>query len=307
MKIAILIPCYNAAGFLHKLFEGINAQTTAFDEIICYDDCSTDNTADIARQLGAKVITGKVNCGAAYARNRLIEATTCNWIHFHDADDLIHPEFVKVMSTHVENEQVQLLCNTRVYDLQDTEGRNWIISYSELKSSIDQVSYFLNNVGFASMGLYSKSALTQVSGFDQSLRGNEDPDLHIRLANAGFKIKCVDQFLVEKVEHPDSFSHQNWFRCMHDKLKCLQKYGILLPPKYFNILGEQAAILSNYFYRENDPALSLQARQLAYQMNVKRIKTSKFSSFISAMFGVTTYLWIYRRRMDIKKLTKKAF
>lgn len=306
MKIAILIPCYNVAGFLPRLFEGIKAQTIPFDEVICYDDCSTDNTADTARQLGAKVITGTINHGAAYARNRLIEAATCDWIHFHDADDLIDPQFVEIMRGHIANENIQLLCNTKVYELENPQN-NWTITYTDLQHTDDQIKYFLNNVGFASMGLYAKSALNKINGFDQSLRGNEDPDLHIRLANAGFKIKCVDHFLVEKIEHANSFSHQNWFRCMHDKLKCLQNYTVILPPQYFKILGEQAAILSNYFYRENDPALSLQARQLAYQMKAERINTSKFSNLVSTIFGVPTYLWVYRRRMDIKHLINKQF
>jgi glycosyltransferase involved in cell wall biosynthesis len=223
LKVAILIPCYNAARFLPRLFDGINAQTIPFTEVVCYDDNSTDSTIAIAKQLGAKVITSTVNNGAAYARNRLIEATNCDWIHFHDADDLIDPRFVEVMQAHIVDENTQLLCNTKVYELENRQN-NWTIIYTNLQDTDDQVNYFLNNVGFASMGLYSKSALNKINGFDESLRGNEDPDLHIRLTNAGFKIKSVDHFLVEKIEHADSFSHQNWFRCMHDKLKCLQKY-----------------------------------------------------------------------------------
>jgi glycosyltransferase involved in cell wall biosynthesis len=301
-RIAILIPCYNSALTLPELFDGINSQTVPFDEVICYDDFSSDNTASVAERLGAKVIKGIENKGPAFARNRLIEASTCKFIHFHDADDVIDERFVEVMKKHIVDENTQLLCNSFVYDRVERNVNLGNIVYDELIDSSDQIGYFLKNVGFASMGIYSKMALENIKGFNESLTGNEDPDLHVRLSIAGFPIKAVREFLVTKLEHSDSLSHRKWFQCLSDKFKCIEFYSTILDSKYFPILSNQSAELSNFFYREGDKSLSKSARKLAFKLDLNEMNNSRFSTFISTYFGVKFYLWLYRRRVDFKLL-----
>ncbi|KLT66632.1 glycosyltransferase family 2 protein [Pedobacter sp. BMA] len=299
MKIAILIPCYNSAEYLPELFTGIRKQSVPFDEIICYDDGSSDNTIEIAKSLGAKVISGKNNRGPAYARNRMIEASTSDFFHFHDSDDLIDEKFVEIMRNHLEDESVQLISNAYVLDRKDRSKNLGNITYQNLAEANDQLAYFLNHVGFASMGLYSKKALNKIGGFWEDLKGNEDPDLHIRLAENNYRIKNVDHFLVTKLEHSTSFSHQNWTQCLADKLKCIDAYAKRMHPQYHPVFALQAARLSNYFYRENHKTLSLQARKLSFSLGLHVIPDSKFSEILTSFFGVRFYLWLYRRRVDL--------
>ena len=297
-RIAILIPCYNSATFLPELFEGIHKQSIPFDEVICYDDKSTDNTVSVAKSLEAIVVEGIENKGPSFGRNRMIEVCTCDYIHFHDSDDLIDPKFVEKMLQQIENEETQLLCNSYVLARGDRNQNLGNISYDNLLAKEDQLAYFLENVGFASMGLYHKSALQKIGGFREDLKANEDPDLHIRLVLSGYTIKATKQFLVTKLEHQNSYSHQNWMMCMENKLICLETYFNSIPKKYLPIIGLQAATLSNYFYREHHPVLSKQARLLACKCGVKQLNTSTFAGFVSKYFGLSFYLWLYRRRVD---------
>jgi glycosyltransferase involved in cell wall biosynthesis len=92
-EIALLIPCYNVAARLPNLLRMALNQTVPFAEIICYDDCSQDATAEIASAAGARVIRGKENRGAAYARNRLLENASAKFVHFHDAGDELAPDY----------------------------------------------------------------------------------------------------------------------------------------------------------------------------------------------------------------------
>jgi glycosyltransferase involved in cell wall biosynthesis len=296
--IAILIPCYNSSTYLRELFEGIHKQTIPFDEVICYDDKSTDGTVAMAKSLGAIVIEGSENKGPSYGRNRMIATCSCDYIHFHDSDDLIDTTFVEEMLQQMENENTQLLCNSYVLDRENRKQNLGNIIYNNLEQSDDQLAYFLENVGFASMGLYHKKALQKIGGFREDLKANEDPDLHIRLVLNGFKIKPTKQFLVTKLEHKNSYSHQNWMMCMENKLICLETYFNSIPKKYLPIIGLQAATLSNYFYREHHAVLSKRARLLAYQCGVKQLNTSTFASFVSKYFGLAIYLWLYRKRID---------
>jgi glycosyltransferase involved in cell wall biosynthesis len=297
--ISILIPCYNAAKYLPDLFVGIKLQSIPFTEIICYDDCSTDRTIQIAESLGAIVIRGKENRGPAFARNRLIEVTTASWIHFHDADDLIDASFVETALKHIENDNVQFLFNTYVLDRETRSKNLGNIIYDDLNKTDDQITYFLDNVGFASMGLYSKKALVEIGGFREDIKGNEDPDLHVRLVNAGFKVKCISKYLVTKLEHDTSFSHQNWMRCLEDKLTCYESYLDSLDEKYYKTAGKHISWLGAYFYSKNKINAGKKALLLSKKTGVDTIDTSFFAKSFTRIFGLRLYYIFLQKRSGI--------
>src|SRR5437868_8324943 len=95
MRLAICIPARNAAATLPRLFTSIAAQTVAFDEVWLYDDESSDDTAAIAERFGASIVRSDRNTGPSHGKNVLAERTSCDWLHFHDADDALYPEFVE--------------------------------------------------------------------------------------------------------------------------------------------------------------------------------------------------------------------
>lgn len=300
-SLSILIPCYNSAKHLPKLFAGIGAQTVPFNEIICYDDGSTDDTIAVAEALGAKVIAGKENKGPAYARNRLIEAATTAWIHFHDSDDLISPDFVATVQqliSHGEaSDQACILSNMQVIDL-DGKNAESVVHYTQSEIEPDPIAYFLKHNGFAIIGCYPIKLLRQIGGFRQDIRGNEDPDLHVRLAIAGAKFSCTEKALVTNLTRSDSFSATNWAACLADRLTCFENYMQLLDKKYHYLIGEQAVILSNYFYREKMLDLSNRALQLVYRSQIKQVYGSTFAKYTSKLFGVRFYMWLSRKRID---------
>ncbi len=57
------------------------------EEVIVYDTGSTDNTLEIARSLGAKVIEGEWRGDFAWARNQALSACRGKWIVWIDADE----------------------------------------------------------------------------------------------------------------------------------------------------------------------------------------------------------------------------
>jgi glycosyltransferase involved in cell wall biosynthesis len=93
--ITLLVPCYNAAAFLPRLWETVRAQMRPFDELLCYDDASTDNTVAVARALGATVICGERNAGPAFARNDLRgrDAFAVPCVHYKANGTVVHPAF----------------------------------------------------------------------------------------------------------------------------------------------------------------------------------------------------------------------
>lgn len=59
------------------------------DEIIVVDDDSTDNTAQVSKELGARVFTRKLNSNFAAQRNYGLEKARGSWVLFIDADELV--------------------------------------------------------------------------------------------------------------------------------------------------------------------------------------------------------------------------
>lgn len=87
-KVVVVMPAYNAAETLEKTCQDIPQDSV--DEIILVDDCSSDNTADIARSLGIRTIVHEENRG--YGANQ----KTC----YREALDrgadiiiMIHPDY----------------------------------------------------------------------------------------------------------------------------------------------------------------------------------------------------------------------
>lgn len=57
MKFSLIIPTLNAARRLERLFQALNAQTRRPDQILVVDSSSEDGTPDLAKRLGAEVIS----------------------------------------------------------------------------------------------------------------------------------------------------------------------------------------------------------------------------------------------------------
>lgn len=91
MKISIVVPAFNEEKLLQATLERIKAAAQSFHqqkwelEIIVCDNNSTDRTAEIARDAGAKVVFEPIN-QIGRARNCGAAAATGDWLLFIDAD-----------------------------------------------------------------------------------------------------------------------------------------------------------------------------------------------------------------------------
>lgn len=87
-KISVLIIARNEERNIRECIE-----SCAFDkEVIVIDDFSTDKTADIARELGAKVVQRSLNGDWGAQKTFAIEQASCDWVFLIDADERCTPE-----------------------------------------------------------------------------------------------------------------------------------------------------------------------------------------------------------------------
>ena len=85
--------CYIVKNEAKTLPRSIDSLKTAVDEIIVVDTGSTDNTIEIAKSYGAKVIETTWNDDFSTPRNLAIENATGDWIIMIDADEYFNAKF----------------------------------------------------------------------------------------------------------------------------------------------------------------------------------------------------------------------
>ncbi len=119
LRLSIIVPVYNAAGWLRTCLQSLTHQTLQDLEIICVDDGSTDASLAVLQEHAAKDTRIKVihqaNAGVSVARNRGLDAATGEYVTFVDADDWVEPVAYE-MALSAFTPKVDLVCYGTVVD-----------------------------------------------------------------------------------------------------------------------------------------------------------------------------------------------
>ena len=120
MKVSIIIPCYNSAGFLRACMDSVLAQTMEDFEAILIDDGSKDDTLAVAQAYAGKDARVRVlaqeNRGVAAARNLGLEQARGEWITFVDSDDLLPADALDTMLSGAGEGVDMVVCAHETFD-----------------------------------------------------------------------------------------------------------------------------------------------------------------------------------------------
>lgn len=99
--VSIIIPCFNAESTLATAVRSLLKQSWGNIEVLLVDDCSTDNSLEIAQEFESddkrvKVLSHHVNQGAYAARNTGLKYAAGDYITVHDADDYSHGQKIQL-------------------------------------------------------------------------------------------------------------------------------------------------------------------------------------------------------------------
>ena len=103
-RISVLIPLYNAAGYIGTTLSSILAQDYPDFEVIVLDDGSTDGSGEIVKALGDGRIryVRQENRGVSSARNALLSLSSSSLVLFVDADDILSPGFISSLKREMD-------------------------------------------------------------------------------------------------------------------------------------------------------------------------------------------------------------
>jgi len=113
IKLSLICPVYKVAEYIpqlmQSLLDGANNQDV---EIIFVDDCCPENSITLCEefiscninliQFQYKIISLEKNYGQATARNKALEVAKGSYIGFIDSDDVIAPDYYKVLKSYIE-------------------------------------------------------------------------------------------------------------------------------------------------------------------------------------------------------------
>lgn len=106
--LSIIIPVYNKEEYLEEVIKSIFEQSYEDVEVICIDDCSTDNSLNKLKELSRTyskliILKNKINMGSGKTRNRGIKKAKGDYILFIDADDyLVHVKSFEAFIYHAK-------------------------------------------------------------------------------------------------------------------------------------------------------------------------------------------------------------
>lgn len=218
-----ILTVFNSETSILNAINSILSQSAMPSELIIIDDCSTDGTFNITKELkleGIKlnVIRNEVNLGVAYSRNFAVKLATTDRVIFFDDDDISLPSRASVHLAHLDSgAAVSFVSSSKTYsngyrvDHYSTDYLGILNEKDFTRSQIlGGISKFYTP---ASCMAINTAPFLGVNGFDTSLRRLEDADISIRLsivkAVFGFSSTiCVERFDFGKAPSPHEASSQ---------------------------------------------------------------------------------------------------
>jgi glycosyltransferase involved in cell wall biosynthesis len=151
--VSIIVPMYNVSKYIKDCVNSLLAQTYPNIEIILVDDCSTDDTLEVAKSYNITILQNKENVGTYISINRGIEYSIGSFITIIGSDDTFTPDKIeKQAMTLIENKKiVACFCKYRRYHyktrkiLTEAIGESTIMFRREI---IDHIGFY-DSVRFA--------------------------------------------------------------------------------------------------------------------------------------------------------------
>ena len=122
-NISVILAVYNVAPYLKRCMDSLINQTMQDLEIICIDDCSTDNSLEILKEYAKKdnriiVIESETNQGAAVARNKGLAIAKGEYLGFVDPDDSVDLNYYEELYKKAKEKNVDVVkCQRKTYSL----------------------------------------------------------------------------------------------------------------------------------------------------------------------------------------------
>lgn len=237
---SVVIPTYNAESFVAETIESVLTQTVLPGEIVVVDDCSTDDTRKLLRQLAKNspveirvIKTRKNSGGPSRPYNVGIEAARNELVLLLDQDDVMYPRRVELQTITLESCPQCVMAIGR-FSIMDRDPDDltpmWTVpQFDGFESLLDQTALYSvletevafppllkrNYSGSASNFGFFKHQWKRVGGFDERAAICNDLDAMLRATAAG-PIAIINEKLFKYRWSPKSLFRRDITRSLLD-------------------------------------------------------------------------------------------
>ena len=199
--ISVIIPVKNGSNYLKEAIKGILAQNMNI-EIIVVDDASIDNTVEIAKSYGCKVIKHETTKGPVIAKNNGLKIAQGKYILFHDHDDVMTGDALKNLYNELASDTSVSAVQGKIQDFYSPEFN----AEERVKTPIKQEPYW----GLFSGAILMKKEIFDTIGlFSESITAGEILDWQSKMNSHGLRIKKLDFVSTMRRIHSTNFGKTN--------------------------------------------------------------------------------------------------
>ena len=202
VKVSVITPVYNAEKYISEAIESVLNQSYEDFEVIVIDDGSKDNTLSIIKKYNRKIRwKSQENKGQASAINEGIKMAKGEYVAYLDADDVCMPDRLEIQVKYLDERRNVGLVYSSFYQINSSgEIQRFIRAHPYDDFVLLQEDYIAR-----STVMHRKKCLDEVGLFDESITGDDDWDMWIRVSEK-FGIGYVEKPLVKYRVHGENIS-----------------------------------------------------------------------------------------------------
>lgn len=179
--ISVIMPVKNGKNYLREAILSILKQNMNL-EIIVVDDGSTDDTVEIAKDLGCKVISHGTSKGQVVAKNTALKVAKGEYIIFCDHDDLLSENSLRTFYQEFEkNPQLEVVI-AKIKDFISPDAKNQ-------NQTIKSEPYY-GCLGGSIM--FKRAVFDKIGLFDESIKAGEIISLNNKFQENNIKTLKID-------------------------------------------------------------------------------------------------------------------
>ena len=202
-KVSVIIPVYNTESYLEKCLDSVINQTYKNLEIICINDCSTDNSLNILKRYAVKdkrikLIDLPQNEGVSIARNTGLESAEGKFIAFIDPDDWWEYDLVEKALNKIQNENadIVLFCHSEYTNNKIIPKQEKLKKIKDILKGTNYTKYMLDVSVFIWDKIYKKDLIKDAGiRFTEKIHPTEDVLFTLEIFSKNPAIVFLDECL----------------------------------------------------------------------------------------------------------------
>jgi hypothetical protein len=236
-QVSIILNLYNGAATIAEAIDSVLAQTFADWELIIWDDCSTDDSANILGGYDDKRIRyfrSDRQIPLGQARQQAIDLARCEWIAFLDQDDIWLPHKLECqLALARERLEAALVYGrtVRFYPGGSERDYDQAHEYSYLPEG-DIFSQLFTDSCFIAMSsaMFRRSAIETIGGIPNDISIIPDYYLYTAIARR-FPVAAVQQVICRYRMHPDNSSRTTAMQVQQEALRLMDMWQDEVAPE----------------------------------------------------------------------------